>query len=102
MQSSSVNPMGVRLSGRIAEEHVDTLREVIGWEKGRAALDNTFSYGNDLKQADAHQPPKSIVRNAFRMVFANRGVWNSKCNSQHESQEIRSFPMLQRFIHLLP
>jgi hypothetical protein len=61
MQSSSVNPMDVRLSGRIAEEHVDTIREVIGWEKGRAALDNTFSYGNDLKQADAHQPPRSIV-----------------------------------------
>jgi hypothetical protein len=33
--------MGVRVSGRIAEEHVDTLREVIGWEKGRAALDLT-------------------------------------------------------------
>jgi hypothetical protein len=38
---SSVHAMGVRVSGRIAEEHVDTLREVIGWEKGRAALDLT-------------------------------------------------------------
>jgi hypothetical protein len=25
------------------------------------ADDNTFSDGNDLKQADAHQPPRSIV-----------------------------------------
>jgi hypothetical protein len=25
------------------------------------ADDNTFSHGNDLKQADAHQPPRSIV-----------------------------------------
>jgi hypothetical protein len=40
---SSVHAMGVRVSGRIAEEHehVDTLREVMGWEKGRAALDLT-------------------------------------------------------------
>jgi hypothetical protein len=85
---SSVHAMGVRVSGRIAEEHVDTLREMMGWEKGRAALDLTevMSAGGETWAACGQRSARRTESNSetVRPIYAS-GSLEKGCHCDGKS-----------------